>query len=530
MGKANQIVFLTIALFYIIACKNESIEIKLNVTSFNTTSGKDSIPDINTPANLWEELKLISVDGKEIEPFLVNDSGIHVSVLQSENLSNLRPRYVNSDGIVKYGTEMDFSDFREEIELIDPFTVENPETKKVIIYDLPVLIINTPDLQPILSKEERVINCNVSIVTPEKNETLVKADIKGRGNSTWEQPKKPYNIKFQEKQSILGMKSSKNWILLANAFYDRTQLHNATAFELARLTNYEWVQNGKFVELILNGEHKGLYYLCEKIEVEKSKINIDKLKESDISGNKITGGYLLEIDNTSINGTPKEQYSFVSDYFIYTGTSPWFPNPDKIFWFLKEPDENVPEEQFSYIKTFISDFENLIADDDKLLTREYVDFLDLESVINWWLIEELALNEEASHTKNLYVYKKRNNSKLFFGPPWDLDAWTFGLRGTKYYFAKNTFWFRQLFKDPEFVNKVKSKWAEYKPIWEEKIPLFIDEQYTIIRRAAERNEKMWTDWSPVCNYGTKTYEQLIIDMKNSFFIQMEWMDNEINNM
>lgn len=60
--------------------------------------------------------------------------------------------------------------------------------------------------------------------------------------------------------------------------------------------------------------------------------------------------------------------------------------------------------------------------------------------------------------------------------------------------------------------------------------MFIDEQYTIIRRAAERNEKMWTDWSPVCNYGTKTYEQLIIDMKNSFFIQMEWMDNEINNM
>ena len=184
---------------------------------------------------------------------------------------------------------------------MNPYSAEITEKRKIIIYDLPILMINTPDGQPIMSKEIRVEDCDVTLIIFNGKQEFGKAGIKGRGNSTWLQEKKTYNIKFDEKQSLLGMKSSKKWVLLANAYYDRTQLHNATAFEIARLTDYELVQSGQFVELILNGEHKGLYYLCEKIDIEKGKINIDKLKENDLDKDKITGGYLLEIDNASLD-------------------------------------------------------------------------------------------------------------------------------------------------------------------------------------------------------------------------------------
>lgn len=121
---------------------------------------------------------------------------------------------------------------------------------------------------------------------------LGTAGIRGRGHSSWGQPKKPYNVKFDKKQSPLGMSKSKHWILLANAYYDRTQLHNATAFEMARLVGFDWGLEGRFVELILNGTHKGLYYLCEKIRAEKDKINIHSMDET--SGDITTGWYLLE--------------------------------------------------------------------------------------------------------------------------------------------------------------------------------------------------------------------------------------------
>ncbi|MBR1639806.1 MAG: CotH kinase family protein [Treponema sp.] len=475
-------------------------------------------------------IKLRTSSGKEYTPFFINKSGFHFSVSNDEDLSNMQSIIIDTHGNEKCYDCADYSNFCVPVEVEDPFVSINPEKKKIIIYDLPILMINTPDGQPIMSKEIRVEDCDVNLITFNGKQELGKAGIKGRGNSTWLQEKKPYNIKFDEKQSILGMKSSKKWVLLANAYYDRTQLHNATAFEIARLTDYEWVQSGQFVELILNGEHKGLYYLCEKIDIEKEKINIDKLKEKDLDKDKITGGYLLEIDNTSLDKNPVENYSFVTDYFNKTTTTPWYPTLSKLYWILKEPEENVPNEQFLYIQSHINNVESLLYSDNNLEAHDYEQYLDLDSIINWWFVEEIALNEEAARSKNLYIYKKRGDNKLYFGPPWDLDAWTFGIRGTKRFFAKPSFYYAQLFKDPSFVNKVKEKWLEYKPIWEERIPLFIEEQYELIHRAAERNETMWTDWNPVNNYETKTYEQLIKDMKNSFFIQLEWMDSEIKNL
>ena len=120
---------------------------------------------------------------------------------------------------------------------------------------------------------------------------------------------------------------------------------------------------------------------------------------------------------------------------------------------------------------------------------------------------------------------------LSFGPPWDLDARTFGLNGTNKWSVKNSaVYFPQLFKDPVFITRFKEKWEMYKSLWKEHIPDYINQQYKKIHKSAERNEQMWPEWHKLNQYGKITYKELIENMINSFNSQIEWMDGEIGKM
>lgn len=209
---------------------------------------------------------------------------------------------------------IDFSDFSEAIRLRVVSDSLKEKEWTIILYDIPVLMINTPDSLPITSKVDRTDGCVMTILDDDGVLTeLGTAGIKGRGNTTWSLPKKPYNIKMDKKHKVLGMKKSKHWQLLANCHYDRIQLHNATAFEMARLTDYPWVQEGRFVELIFNGKHQGLYYICEKIRVEEGRIDITELSPTDLNGETLTGGYMLE---SLISTKFQLENSFSTDYLV----------------------------------------------------------------------------------------------------------------------------------------------------------------------------------------------------------------------
>ena len=351
------------------------------------------------------------------------------------------------------------------------------------------------------------------------------AGIKGRGNSTWLQPKKPYNVKLDKKKEILGMMKSKHWLLLSNPYYDPTQLHNDVAFQIARMTDYPWVQSGKFVELILNGKHEGLYYLCEKVRIEKGKIDIAEIKPEYISGDSLTGGYLLEAGLKA-----KEEISFTTDYYNKTGKGFEY----SLVWNLETPEDNVPQEQIAYIKNQFNYLESLIANDETLFSGEYMSFFDIETAINWFLVENICFNQEASRSKNLIVYKDRDSSisggKLTIGPPWDLDAWTFNKEGYHQLYVRYYTWFYdRLLQDPVFVSRLKEKWDSYFPAWKEQIPDYIDELYDKINHGACRNKVLWADWV-TWYYGDKSYKEYVEDMKEAFLSQLEWMNDEIHNM
>lgn len=195
-------------------------------------------------------------------------------------------------------------------------------------------------------------------------------------------------------------------------------------------------------------------------------------------------------------------------------------------WEIKSPD-NPTSFQFEYIKNTMNHLEEVLFSDNCIKAGDYRSLFDIESAINWWLVEELTLNEEASRSKNMYLYNL--DGKIYVGPCWDFDAWSFGLHGKvgTFYSKEEALYYNQLFKDPVFVERVKEKWNIYKPLWEKEIPQFIDSQYDAIHKAAERNEILWPDWHPVNCYPSKTYKQCVEDMKEAFVRQMSWMDQVI---
>lgn len=473
----------------------------------------------------------IPSEGKVYKPFLIQEGIIHIIVSNGIDLSCVKPKFVHKgvgvylDNIEQFSNEniVDLSDFTNPVEYEIRNSSGESKKWKIVIYDLPVLKIDTPDEVSIESKETRVEGCNISLVTETGIEEYSTAGIKVRGNSTSHFEKKPYNVKFDTKQSFFNLPKSKKWVLLSNPHYDRTQLHNAVAFQIARLTDYPWVQSGDFVELMLNGKHVGLYYLCEKIDIEKDRINIKEIKDSDLKEPAITGGYLLEADILY----EQDKNSFQTEYFNKTGSRFQY----SYGWILKNPDGEVPSDQLCYIRDKLNDMERRIYDEELLKTDEYLNYFDIETAINWLLVEDLCLNEEASRSKNLLMYKNRGDDKFYIAPPWDFDAWTFGIRDIDSVYAKTSgLYFYKLFNNDTFVKRVKEKWNLYKPIWEEQIPAYMDYLYNKVKRSAKRNELMWPNWHTVNCYPEKSYDQLYEEMKQSFFRQLEYMNNEIRKL
>lgn len=187
--------------------------------------------------------------------------------------------------------------------------------------------------------------------------------VKGRGNGTWAMPKRPYALKLDAKSEILRMPKHKRWVLLAN-WGDRTLLRNVAAFWLSNQTeSIPWAPRGRFVELVLNGEYRGNYYLCEQIKIDANRINIPKMDdfEEDMADIE-AGGFHLEIDPYDQgNRTWRNEFG---SYSSWSDDTPKFIT-DRFHLPIsfKEPDEDViSSAQFNYMKDFINRLE------DKLYT------------------------------------------------------------------------------------------------------------------------------------------------------------------
>ena len=349
---------------------------------------------------------------------------------------------------------------------------------------LPTVYVDTEGGKGIYSKEEYV-NASVKIRGTDKYESLgaTSCQIRGRGNTTWGWPKKPYLIKLDEKQHIFGMHKHKRWVLLAN-FMDRTLMRNLVSMKVSSMTNLAWTPGCVPVELVLNGKHQGSYLLIEQVRVDNHRVNVTEMTKTDNTGDAVTGGYLLELDF---------HYDNEVQWIDPHGYNNQWGNGVPFAVKYPDPDDLTPQQQ-AYIKKYVSDAANaLYGNDFKDPVNGYAKYIDVDSFIDYWIVFEVMGNHELSNPGSVFMHKDRGG-KLVAGPCWDFDWGVLSYKTSPQaqtgLINGSAIWYGRLRQDPAFEAKLKARFEELLPKLET-IPAYMDECEALLTASAKLNFAMW---------------------------------------
>ena len=356
----------------------------------------------------------------------------------------------------------------------------------VLPAEMPVLRVDT-DGSAIASKKEYT-QCRVSLSTDNEDYTLenVSAGIRLRGNSTSAYPKKPYRIKFEEKQNLLGMNEGaecKSWVLLAD-YLDDTKLRNASAFAFASVMLEEYSSDWRYVTLEINGAYQGVYLLCEQNQINKNRIDIE---EAGADSEELRSGYLLEID-ASFDDSPRFEIDYGGlEIYRFTG-EPYTRTCNDIGvrkLFVSVKNDGLTDAQFRFIEKvtqniftilYAATFENtMYVFDEKYDLIEAPDLsaeevisrvIDIDSMVRMYLFCELMCNSD-EYKKSFFLWIDfSEDGKLTFGCPWDFDGATvewasYSYHPTDNYFAaRRNLWFVMAMNHEWFRDRAKQCWQE----------------------------------------------------------------------
>lgn len=292
--------------------------------------------------------------------------------------------------------------------------------------------------------------------------------IKGRGNSTWQMPKKPYRLKLDNPASLLGLAEEKDWVLLAN-YLDGTLMLNALAMKIGQLLEMPYTNTIIPVDLSLNNKYVGSYMLTEQVAVGKNRINIED------------GGVLLELDKFF-----DEPWQFKSSYY-------------DLPVMVKYPKLKT-EQELENIKNDFETLEKAVAS-STFPNNNYQDYIDVDALVNYLIVYNLTDNEEINHPKSTFMYKPKGG-KYMMGPIWDFD-WAYGYEANNVHFASSNtplFWtdnppgtvfFSRFIMDPKIKSLYKQKWNTFKAT---KLPLlltYIDDYANLIETSQKNDYKLW---------------------------------------
>ena len=281
---------------------------------------------------------------------------------------------------------------------------EGDDSQFYQITNLPTVVINTKGAQEVTSKEEELSSV-VYIVSEEGKKLLAteKTGVRGRGNASWNFPKKPYRLKFDEKQQLLDAPAkAKKWTLINN-YGDKTLMRNILAFELSRRFGLAYTPYCHPVDVVLNGEYRGCYQLCDQIEVNKNRVNITEMEPEDVALPELSGGYLIEVDAYASTEA--------SHFYSTLGTPVTIKSPD---------DEDIVNAQTRYITDYFNRMENAVfASNFADPETGYRRFLDLDSFLKHFMVGEMSGNTDTYWS--VYMTKDRESDKFFTGPVWDFD-------------------------------------------------------------------------------------------------------------
>jgi len=393
---------------------------------------------------------------------------------------------------------------------------------------LPVLYINTEGHRDIVSKEEYIhaqwwldnmgIEGYQSIGSPQSPQGM---QIKGRGNYTWSVSKKSFRIKLDDKRPMLGMTSNRHYCLLAHADDHYAKLKNALGFELSRRIGLSYTPADKPVEVVLNGQYIGLYFMTEKIRVDEQRVNIESQGDGETDPTDITGGWLLEIDNNM------EENTLV---FQETDSGHWY---DRL-WITPHYPEALSDEQRQYLHALIDSTNAAIYNPDKTST-DWERYIDIDSLVSFYIIGEI-MDDIEYFDGSCFMHKHKGDStKLIFGPVWDfgnsyhrriyypeLANYNLFLYQQPCYFYNN--WIEEIAKFPHFQQVVRKRWQEFygSSFNGLSINTFVNNHLMLIRKAWYCNAARWS--------GNNIDQEAYIYKKNLQskinWLQSQWGDPE----
>lgn len=365
--------------------------------------------------------------------------------------------------------------------------------------------------------------------------------IKGRGNSTWLAEKKPYQIKLSDKTDLLqtGDKANKakTWVLLTNAA-DATGMRNNLVYDMSVAVGMIPGIESRPVSLFYDGEYRGSYLLCEKVEINSGRVDIADLEKQTEKANSqvedfdalstavgktengatyvycegltspenITGGYLLEMDTPS-RAAAEKCYLITSRGNHVVVKSPEF----------------ATKEEMAYIASYYQDFEDTVYNEGKHPSngKGIESYADVDSLAQCYIVNELTKNPDGYRTST-YLYKDADNDVMTFGPIWDYDL-SFGLSFGEFthpcespeeFFTIHSLFTRALYQIPSFRQAVHDLYLEdFSPKIEnvllngthEAAPMQSFGDYTAeMSSSANANGKLWdisySTWLSSCDY------------------------------
>lgn len=394
-----------------------------------------------------------------------------------------------------------------------------PMTETTYSGTLPVLHINTENNAEITSTETYINatfwldNLSDERFSPIGNDTLQLAmKIRGRGNYTWKDfEKKPYRIKLAEKQPILGMSASRHFALLAHADDDLAFLRNTVGFELSRRLGLKFTPAQQPVELMLNGEYMGLYFLTENIRVAKNRVNITEQADYTSNPDSITGGWLIEIDNYD-----EEQQIHITE-----------GNGQLIRFSYKSP-ELLSDEQLNFLTTQMNAIDDAIYNTDKSSIL-WENLIDCDSLARFYIVQEIMDNAESFHG-SCYMHKNYGLSKWIFGPVWDFGN-SYRRSWQEFIYQNPPFgqnWIAEIARYPRFNNKVAEIWKEFRANEYHSIHNFIDNFINEIEEASVYDYRRWPAYGSSDIQSDKNSFITMLDNRIDWLIT-QWGDTGIDN-
>lgn len=279
---------------------------------------------------------------------------------------------------------------------------EGDDSQLYQLTNLPTVVVHTENSQDIVSKDYYLKGIATFISENGTKNYTDSTSIKGRGNASWTFPKKPYKLKLYNKVKLLGMPANvREWTLINN-YGDKTLMRNILAFEVSKRFDMPYTPAGMCVDVVLNGEYKGTYQLCDQVEVRKNRVDITEMATTDTALPNLSGGYFIEVDA-----------------YAYSEKS-WFTSAKVMPVTIKSPDEDdIVPEQTKYITDYFNRMEALVYADYTNDNAEFRKYLDTKTFFKNFLIGEFCGNTDTYWST--YMYKKRENDTLYTGPIWDYD-------------------------------------------------------------------------------------------------------------